>query len=265
MQVDLRSFNHRFLEVRVRGLAEFPAIAQRCEDRLRTAFARGAVDLHVRWEDGVRPRRLGLDVARQYLADLSRLQQELGLADRPSLTHLLSLGVFAEVAPDEEELWPTLAQALDRAIEAVAAAREREGAALRTALAREGALLRAAIADAERLAPQVLHEARLRIAAGIAELGVEVDPTRVATELVLWAERSDIQEELDRLTSHLDRFEELLDAATPVGREIDFLAQEMGREAGTLSAKARSVDLAQTAGQIRLAVERIREQARNVE
>ncbi|MBC7220166.1 YicC family protein [Candidatus Bipolaricaulota bacterium] len=265
VQVDLRSLNHRFLEVRVRGLAELPAIAQRCEDRLRAAFARGALDLHVRWENGARPKRLGLDAARQYLSDLSRLQEELGLADRPSLTHLLSLGVFVEEAPDEEELWPALAQALDGAIEAVTTAREREGADLRDVLGREGALLRAAIVDAERLAPQALDEARQRIAARIAELGVEVDPARVATELVLWAERTDIQEELDRLKSHLARFEELLDAEGPVGREIEFLAQEMGREAGTLSAKARSVDLAQAAGQIRLAVERIREQARNVE
>ncbi|GAB4311251.1 MAG: YicC family protein [Candidatus Bipolaricaulota bacterium] len=265
VQVDLRSLNHRFLEVRVRGLAEFPALAQRCEDRLRAAFARGALELYVRWEDGVRPKRLGLDAARQYLSDLTRLQEELGLADRPSLAHLLSLGVFAEEAPDEEELWPAVARALDGAIEAVAAAREREGATLRDALARERTLLRAALAAARRLAPQDVEGARGRIAARIAELGVAVDPARVATELVLWAERSDVQEELDRLTAHLARFEELLAAEGPVGREVEFLAQEMGREAGTLAAKARSVDLAQAAGRIRLAVERIREQARNVE
>ncbi|MGD9840342.1 MAG: YicC family protein [Candidatus Bipolaricaulis sp.] len=265
VQVDLRSLNHRFLEVRVRGLAELPLLAQRCEERLRDAFVRGSLELHVRWESGSRPKQLGLDAARQYLRDLSRLQQELGLADRPTLAHLLSLGVFAEAAPEEEEMWPVVDEALGQAIAAVVAARESEGESLRAALAREAELLQAAIADAERLAPHALDEAQGRIRARIEELGLDPDPARIATELVLWAERSDVREELDRLQSHLARFADLLDSDLPLGREIEFLAQEMGREAGTLSAKARSVDLAQAAGQIRLAVERIREQARNVE
>lgn len=265
VQVDLRSLNHRFLEARVRGLAEFPLLAQRCEERLREAFVRGSLDLYVRWEAGSRPKRLGLDSAQQYLRDLTQLQKELGLPDPPSLAHLLTLGVFAEAAPEEEDVWPILEQALTEAMGAVVAARAREGESLRMALAREADQLSAAVAEAERLAPHALDEARARIASRIDELKVEADPVRIATELVLWAERSDVQEELDRLTSHLGRFTELLGAVVPVGRELDFLAQEMGREAGTLSAKARSADLAQVAGMIRLTVDRIREQARNVE
>ncbi|HAZ27117.1 TPA: YicC family protein [Candidatus Acetothermia bacterium] len=266
VQVDLRSLNHRFLEVRVRGLNDLPLISQRCEDRLREAFARGSLELYVRWESGSgRPKSLGLDAARRYRDDLAHLQQELGLDDPPTLAHLLTLGVFAEGAPEEEELWPALAEALDDAIRAVAAARASEGAILRDALAREADLLHAAVAEAEGLAPQALDDARARIAARLEELGVETDPVRVATELVLWAERSDVREELDRLCSHLARFAELLDSDLAVGREIEFLTQEMGREAGTLSAKARSAELAQVALGIRLAVERIREQARNVE
>ncbi len=265
VQVDLRSLNHRFLEARVRGLAEFPLLAQRCEERLREAFVRGSLDLYVRWEAGNRPKRLGLDSAQQYLRDLTQLQRELGLPDPPSLAHLLTLGVFAEAAPEEEDVGPILEQALTEAMGAVVAAREKEGASLRAALAREADQLRAAVAEAERLAPHALDDARARIASRIEELKVEADPVRIATELVLWAERSDVQEELDRLTSHLGRFTELLGAVVPVGRELDFLAQEMGREAGTLSAKARSADLAQVAGMIRLTVDRIREQARNVE
>lgn len=265
VQVDLRTLNHRFLEVRVRGLAEFPLLAQRCEERLRDAFARGSLDLYVRWEAGSRSKRLGLDSARQYLDDLTRLQRELGLPGAPTLDHLLALGVFAESAPEEDEVWPVLEQALADAVRAVSAARQREGALLQAALTREADQLRAAVADAERLAPLALDEARARIASRIQELEVEADPARIATELVLWAERSDVREELDRLGSHLIRLRELVSAEVPVGRELDFLAQELGREAGTLSAKARSANLAQVAGAIRLAVDRIREQARNVE
>lgn len=265
VQVDLRSVNHRFLEIRVRGLADLPLLSQRCEDRLREAFSRGALDLYVRWGNGPRPKRLGVETARRYLSDLARLQEELGLPDRPTLSHLLSLGVFAEEPPSEEEMWPVLSLALDEAIGAALAAREREGITLGEVLSREAVLLGDAVAAAERLTPHAIDEARRRIETRISELGVEADPARVATELVLWAERSDVREELDRLKGHLARFRDLLAAGGPVGREIEFLAQEMGREAGTLSAKARSAALAQVAGTIRLAVDRMREQARNVE
>lgn len=264
VQADLRSLNSRFLEVRVRGLSEYPLLAQRCEDRLRAAFRRGTLELHVRLE-GERPRRLVLEAARAYFEDLSRLREELGLPEGPNLDHLLAVGVFEEAAPDEEALWPALEEALAGAVGEVAAARLREGEALRDALHRELAALEQALADAERLAPEALADARARIEGRLSELGVEADPARIAAELVLWAERSDVREELDRLRAHLRRFRELLDGDEPVGRELEFLAQEMGREAGTLAAKARSAALSQVALALRLGVERIREQARNVE
>ncbi|MCX7750034.1 MAG: YicC family protein [Candidatus Bipolaricaulota bacterium] len=264
VQADLRSLNGRFLEVRVRGLSEYPLLAQQCEDRLRAAFRRGTLELHVRLEEE-RPRRLALEAARAYFEDLSRLREELGLPEGPTLDHLLAVGVFEEAAPDEEALWPALEEALAGAVGEVAAARLREGEALRDALHRELAALEQALADAERLAPEALADARARIEGRLSELGVEADPARIAAELVLWAERSDVREELDRLRAHLRRFRDLLDADEPVGRELEFLAQEVGREAGTLAAKARSAALSQVALALRLGVERIREQARNVE
>ncbi len=265
VDITLRSLNARSLEVRVRGLADLPLLAQRCEDRLRAAFSRGSLDLSVRLEGALAPKGLSLDAARKYLQDLHRLREELGLPDPPTLGHLLSLGVFAEERPEEEELWPVVEEALEGAIAEVAAARAREGEALREALARETDALRAGLEEASRLAPLALAGARARIEARLDELRAQADPARLETELVLWAERSDVQEELDRLETHLARLQALLDTDGPVGRELEFLSQEMAREAGTLSAKARSADLAQAAVAIRLAVDRIREQARNVE
>jgi len=265
VDVTLRSLNGRSLEVRVRGLADLPLLAQRCEDRLRAAFSRGSLDLSVRLEGALAPKGLSLEAARKYLQDLHRLREELGLQDPPTLGHLLSLGVFAEERPEEEELWPVVEEALEGAIAEVAAARAREGGALREAFAREAEALRSALREAARLAPLALAGARARIEARLDELRAEADPARLETELVLWAERSDVQEELDRLETHLARLQALLDADGPVGRELEFLSQEMAREAGTLSAKARSAELAQAAVAIRLAVDRIREQARNVE
>ena len=267
VQADLRSVNHRYLEVRVRGLTELPALAQRCEARLREAFSRGTVELTVRWElaGEVRPRRLIPAAAQRLKEELDQLRAELGIAEEVSLSHLIQLGAFQELPPEEEEMWPALERALEEAISQLTRSRRAEGERLREALAKEAEALQALAKRAREEAPQALAEAGARLRARLSQLDVSAEPGRLEQELALWAERADVTEELDRLEAHLGRLEELLSADGPVGRELEFLAQELGREAGTLAAKARSVPLGQTALAIRLAADRIREQARNVE
>ncbi len=265
--VDLRSLNGRFCEVRVRGLTEFPALASQVEEKIQQAFARGTLEAFVRWNwhGEARPKRALPSVAQRYYAELVQLQRELGLDHPPTLDHLLQLGVFQEETELEEALAIPLHAALAMAIEQVKAQREREGAKLQEALRREVRVLRELWAQAQAQAPQALHAAEERLKARLAELALDPDPSRIAAELVLWAERSDVREELDRMASHIHRLEALLDQEGPVGKELEFLAQELAREASTLSAKARSTVLAQTALEMRLAVERLREQGRNVE
>ena len=267
VQADLRSVNHRYLEVRVRGLSELPALAQRCEAKLRGAFSRGVIELTVRWElaGEVRPRRLVLPAARRLMAELGELKAELGITEKVTISHLIELGAFQEEPPKEEGMWPALDRALEEAISQLAAARETEGARLREVLGREAKALTGLIDRAREEAPLALAQAEARLRARIAQLELEAEPGRLEQELALWAERADVTEELDRLTAHVARLEELLDEAGAVGRELEFLAQELGREASTLAAKARSVPLGQTALAIRLCADRIREQARNVE
>ena len=267
VQADLRSVNHRYLEVRVRGLSELPALAQRCEAKLRGAFSRGVIELTVRWElaGEVRPRRLVLPAARRLMAELGELKAELGITEKVTISHLIELGAFQEEPPQEEGMWPALDRALEEAISQLAAARETEGARLREVLGREAKTLTGLIDRAREEAPLALAQAEARLRARIAQLELEAEPGRLEQELALWAERADVTEELDRLTAHVARLEELLDEASAVGRELEFLAQELGREASTLAAKARSVPLGQTALAIRLCADRIREQARNVE
>ncbi len=267
VQADLRSLNHRYLEVRVRGLTELPALAQRCEARLREAFFRGMLELTVRWElaGEVRPRRLVLPAARRLVAELGELKAELGIEEDITISHLIELGVFQEEPPEEEAMWPALERALEEAVSQLASARAAEGEKLREVLAREANTLAELVNRAREEAPQALSQAEARLRARIAQLGLAAEPGRLEQELALWAERADVTEELDRLAAHVARLEELLDEDGAVGRELEFLAQELGREAGTLAAKARSVPLGQTALAIRLAADRIREQARNVE
>lgn len=267
VQADLKSVNHRFLEVRVRGLSELPALAQRCEDRLRAEFSRGTLELTVRWElpGEARPRRLNLSAAKRLAQDLEALRQEVGILEDVGLTHLIQLGAFQEMEPDEEALWPALEAALEGAIQGLRRSRRAEGERLRETLTRETETLAELVAAAREQAPEALKQAEVRLKERLESLDIPADPGRLEQELAMWAERADVTEELDRLESHVARLRDLLGKEGPVGRELEFLAQELGREAGTLSAKARSTQLGQTALAIRLAAERIREQARNVE
>jgi len=267
VQADLRSVNHRFLEVRVRGLSELPALAQRCEEILRGAFSRGTLELTVRWElaGEVRPRRLDLPAAKRLFEELETLRAELGILEDTGLSHLIQLGAFQELPPEEEALWPLLEDALRQAIAGVVSSRKAEGEKLTQVLLREAEVLEELVKRAREEAPAALAEAEARLRARLSQLDVSADPGRLEQELALWAERADVTEELDRLEAHVGRLRELVTEDEPVGRELEFLAQEIGREAGTLAAKARSVPLGQTALAIRLSAERVREQARNVE
>ncbi len=266
VEVHLRSLNSRFLEVRARGLSDFPRLAHLLEEKLRQSFSRGTLEATVRLtlEPGGAPKVLDLALAKAFYAELCRLVEELGLEEKPELEHLLELPVFQERVLQEEEIWPILEEAVHQAIRAVHACREEEGKKLKEALAQEVQNLQALVARAEGLAREELASLRERLEAWVRGLS-GVDEARLAAEVALLAERSDVQEELERSRAHVARLSQLLESTEPVGKEVEFLAQELGREATTLGAKARGPALAEVALALKLGAERVREQARNVE
>ena len=266
MEVELRTLNGRFLEVRVKGLSDYPALLFRAEEKLRSAFHRGTVEATIRLTPlpGAAEKSADLELARKYLADLRVLQAELGLEEKPGLSHLLALGVFQEKRLAEEHLWPALESALSQAIEEAQAGRAREGQALREALLSECGEVKRLLEKAEELAQEDQKIAEERLRKRLSELA-SLDPARVNPEISAFLARCDVREELDRLHAHTTRFLELLALDGPGGKELEFLAQEMAREAGTLAAKAYGPKLAELALRLRLGAERLREQARNVE
>lgn len=266
VQVDMRSLNHRFLEVRVRGLSDMPTLAMRCEEFVKGRFYRGSFEVNVSLDFGGfrRPKAINRDAARAMWEELSGLSRELGIPSLPTLQDLLSLGVVQEEPPDEEEIWGTLALALEEAAEALRRSREAEGEKLEEALRREAGKLEELIGRAEEEVPRAEAAFRERLEKKLRELSL-LDEARVALEVSLWVERTDVREELDRLRAHRKRLEELFGVEEAVGRELEFLAQEITREANTLAAKSRGVTLGEIALEMKLCAERIREQARNVE
>jgi uncharacterized protein (TIGR00255 family) len=266
VEVDLRTLNGRFLEIRVRGLSDCPLILHLVEEKLRTSFYRGTVEAIFRLTPlpEIGEKKVDLDLAKKYLADLRALRCALNVEEKPGLSHLLALGVFREIRPEEEFLWPAVEEALAGAIAQVQAERAREGEALREALARELQALHELLTEAENLAEKDQKIAAERLRAKAKELET-LDPGRLSAEIALLLGRIDVREELDRLQAHAQRWGELLSQDGSVGKELEFLAQEIAREAGTLAAKAYGPELASVALEMRLVAERLREQARNVE
>ncbi len=266
VQVDVRSLNHRFLEVRVRGLSDMPGLVLLCEDAVKGRFSRGSFDVNVLLDFGGfrRPKAIHREAAARLWKQLQELAAALGAKEAPSIEALLSLGVVQEESPEEEAIRPVLERALEQALAEVEAFRAREGEKLLEALRRETGILRELISRAKEEVPRAKEAFSERLKKRLGELSV-LDEARIALEVGIWAERTDVQEELDRLEAHLRRLEGLLGAEGPMGRELEFLAQEITREANTLAAKSRGVPLGEVALELKLCAERIREQARNVE
>ncbi|MEW5826523.1 MAG: YicC/YloC family endoribonuclease [Candidatus Bipolaricaulota bacterium] len=268
-EATLRVVNHRFLSIRIRSLADHPWLLAQVEDKLRAAFQRGEVGVWLSVEpdreaDGAPA--FDREVAGRVLAALEAACREFSLPDRPTLADLIRAGGLQTPQEKDEALWPAIGDALDVAAEAVRASRAKEGAALAAETERLLRVLeRGAATVVERL-PEIMDGVRARLQARVEELGARVDADRIETEIVLLADRFDVQEELVRLTSHLARVRELLAKCDgPAGKELDFLGQELLREVNTLGSKARDGEIVRTVVEMKVAIEQLREQIQNVE
>lgn len=276
-QVEVRSVNHRHLDSRVRLPRPLASHEPLLRARVQERFARGKVDVSVVAPDGGTPApRLSLDlaVAREYLGAARALAESDGLRGEIDAAALIALpGVARLVEPElaAGELGADLLGALDEALDALAAMRASEGAALardlEARLARVGELADSLAARSGEVQQAAVERLRKRARQLEAETGL-LDPARLHQEVAIAAERMDISEEVVRLRSHVEQFRELLAAAgpgAPVGRRLDFLLQELGREANTIGSKGSDAPIAHQVVELKSEIERIREQVQNVE
>ncbi len=271
--VEARSLNHRFLEIGIKVPRALSAQEAGLRQLVQGRLARGRLDV------SVATRRIGgsasvvrTDVAlgAEYARGARVLAEALGLRAELPLADLLRLPgvVTVEDADDEDgEAAVLLKDATEQAVAELLRMRQAEGAALAADLGTHVGALEAWAVDLERLLPAALGRIQERLRARIHALLEEapVDPARVAQEGALLAARSDVAEEVARLGSHCGQFRALLAAGGPVGRQLDFLAQEMHREVNTIAAKADDGEMVARLLEARTAVERLREQAQNVE
>lgn len=269
--VEIRSLNHRFLDVRLRLPTDLQDQASFMEQLARAALGRGRYDIGVRIEGVAGNRLFSAERAREVYGALAELRDELAPGSElpvsvlGQLTHLIAASPAAAEAPARA----ALKQALSAALEALTAMREQEGAALLSELRSRLAAAREAVRCISERAPQAIEQQhqrlKERVARLLADTGVQLDPSRMAQEIALLADKSDITEELVRLESHFDQFEQLIGETTAVGRRLDFLLQEMARETNTIGSKTQDAALSHLVVELKAEVERLREQVQNVE
>lgn len=274
LMVEIRSLNHRFLEVRVRMPQELQDQAIFVEQLARERLHRGRYDVGVRL-DGIASSltraSLDLDRARALYRTLAALRDEL--APGTSLPVSAVLGMPEVMAPssssDQAQVRAALTAAVRDALNRLEAMREAEGLVLRAELRRHLDAARKCRENISARADDMLQHYRCRLEERLQRLlrdfGGSLDPCRLEAELAIMADRSDITEEIARIACHLDQFDRLLDAEEPVGRRLDFLLQEIAREANTVGAKSQHADLAHLVVELKAATERMREQVQNVQ
>ncbi|HEY4188707.1 MAG TPA: YicC/YloC family endoribonuclease [Polyangia bacterium] len=268
--VEIRSVNHRGFDLKVRSPESEPALEVELARLIRAAVERGAVTLGIREE---RPTASGLDVdvIRDTVAALDQIRREAQVSvpiDLATVAAFLALDAGAAgVGLRNEEAWPALRTAVEKALVELVASREVEGAALRKdflARTSQVAKLVEAIEEAAKaVPPRFARRLKERLASLHDAPGF--DAARVAQEIALLAERLDVSEELVRLRTHLAHLTALFDEKGPVGRKLDFVLQEISREVNTIGSKAQDAEIAGQVIECKAELEKIREQAQNIE
>jgi len=273
--VELSSVNRKQSEIFVTLPLEMEMLEAQIRDVINRHVSRGRLNVRVGLHAGASNlsarMHLNIPLAKAYARELSRLSRHLKLPGPVTLDQLARApGVFQtdEQLVEEQDFWPAVEQALKKALGTLVKMRVREGAHLVQDLARRVALMRRAAVRVQRRAPRVAERYREQLLQRIRDAGLEApggEDDRLLKEMVYFADRSDISEELTRLQSHFQQFDDCVKSAEPVGRTLDFLAQEMNREINTIGSKANDSDISREVVTLKAELEKFREQAQNVE
>ena len=267
---ELRAVNHRYLEVSLRLPDELRGLEAAVRERAGRRLGRGKLDCNLRFKPAVRhAAELQLDerVLAQVLAASGRIHTRLPQpAPAPSPLDVLRWpGVIQEEARDLAPLADAALDLFDVALAELVATREREGGQILGLLGTRLDALEPLVAAARARLPEALERVRDKLRTRVAELVASPDPDRLEQELAYLAQKMDVDEELDRLTGHIAEMRRVLTLAEPVGRRLDFLMQELNREANTLGSKSADSETTRVAVELKVLIEQMREQIQNVE
>jgi uncharacterized protein (TIGR00255 family) len=266
---EIRSVNHRYLEVGVKVPDAFRSLETGLRNKLKARLNRGKIDCQLRIGHS-QASEASLSIDEKLLEDLTGALATIipkleTVAPVNPLEVLKWPGILSEPTEDEESIKKTVVELFDSALAQLIEMRSSEGAELRKIILEKLADLRSIVDQAATEAPIISARQRDKMISKLNDLNIDADPGRIEQELVIMAQKSDVAEELDRLNTHIEEVSATLDSKEAVGRRLDFLMQELNREANTLSSKAVATNTTIQAVELKVAIEQMREQIQNIE
>ena len=273
VSVELKSVNHRYLDLNIKMPKRLSYFEGEIRNVMKTYIRRGKVDVFITYEDytmGGMALKYNAELAKEYLGYLNQMSEELGIENDirvSTLSRYPDVFTMEEQAPDEEELWSFLEGPLHEACRKFVETREREGANLKRDLLEKLDGLEAKVDVVEKRSPEVVKAYREKLEAKMHELleDNQIDDSRIAAEVILFSDKICNDEETVRLRSHIHGMRKILDENEGVGRKMDFMAQEMNREANTILSKSNDLTVSNAAIDLKTEIEKIREQIQNIE
>jgi len=266
---EIRSVNHRYLEPSVRLPENFRSLENPIRKQLRDKLYRGKIECLLRFrtvEANQIDWQLNLDLISQLTKANLEINNNIGGDYKLSSLDILKWpGVISDQSIDEEIFNKEAMGLFEKALDDLMVVREREGASLRDAILKRIASIQRIIDSIQAKMPSIILKQKENLLNKLEDIKAEFEPTRLEQEITLLAQKADVDEELDRLNSHLQEAKRVLDSGGQIGRRLDFLMQELNREANTLSSKSIVVETTQSAVELKVLIEQMREQIQNIE
>lgn len=273
ISVEIKSVNHRYLEAGIKMPKKLNVFESRMRDLLKKYATRGKIDIFINYEDDSESQvnlKFNQNIADEYMAIFNNMSEKYNLKNDMTvggLARFPEVITMDEVQEDEEELWHFIEEAMKAALEQFVNTRILEGENLKKDLLGKLDHMEELVAFVEKRSPEIMKEYRSKLESKVKELlgDTTIDESRIATEVIIYADKICIDEETVRLRSHIEHARKCLNEDGGIGRKMDFIAQEMNREANTTLSKANDIEISNAAIDLKTEIEKVREQIQNIE
>ncbi len=273
ISVEIKSVNHRYLEAGIKMPKKLNVFESRMRDLLKKYATRGKIDIFINYEDDSESQvnlKFNQNIADEYMAIFNNMSEKYNLKNDMTvggLARFPEVITMDEVQDDEEELWHFIEEAMKAALEQFVNTRILEGENLKKDLLGKLDHMEELVAFVEKRSPEIMKEYRSKLESKVKELlgDTTIDESRIATEVIIYADKICVDEETVRLRSHIEHARKCLNEDGGIGRKMDFIAQEMNREANTTLSKANDIEISNAAIDLKTEIEKVREQIQNIE
>lgn len=273
ISVEIKSVNHRYLEAGIKMPKKLNVFESRMRDLLKKYATRGKIDIFINYEDDSESQvnlKFNQNIADEYMAIFNNMSEKYNLKNDMTvggLARFPEVITMDEVQEDEEELWHFIEEAMKAALEQFVNTRILEGENLKKDLLGKLDHMEELVAFVEKRSPEIMKEYRSKLESKVKELlgDTTIDESRIVTEVIIYADKICVDEETVRLRSHIEHARKCLNEEGGIGRKMDFIAQEMNREANTTLSKANDIEISNAAIDLKTEIEKVREQIQNIE